>query len=77
MLLAYLEEKYICIWCEKGELLLVSTFSTNLWGKWCKDIELVKYKEKLAMTCIDRESDSWKYGLWRVTMEDNGTKDIQ
>jgi hypothetical protein len=31
--LAYLEEKHIRIWCEKGELFLVFTSSTSLRGQ--------------------------------------------
>jgi hypothetical protein len=37
--------------------LLVSTSPTIFKGNDGKDVELVKYKGKLAMTCIDRESD--------------------
>jgi hypothetical protein len=34
-------------------------------------------KKKLAMTCINKKSGSWKYGSWRVTEENNGIKSIQ
>jgi hypothetical protein len=41
------------------------------------DIELVEYKENLAMTYIDEETISWKYESWRITTENNKTKGIQ
>jgi phosphopantetheine adenylyltransferase len=50
---------------KKWELLFVSTFFTTSKSNDINDIRLVEYKEKLNITCIDKESDFKKVWIMK------------
>jgi len=45
-------------------------------GNDSKDMKVVKYKEKLVVTCFDGENISWNYRSWRIILETNETRGI-